>query len=90
MFPTQGIKLKGIHGEYAVKNQIGRGGNGAVFSVDIINSDECVSEEMQWAVKSLVVSPQDERELEKRRCRFQKEIEEVRVLQEDLAQQTDI
>lgn len=82
MFPTQGIRLKGIHGEYAVKNQIGRGGNGAVFSVDIINSDECVSEEMQWAVKFLVVSPQDERELEKRRCRFQKEIEEVRVLQE--------
>lgn len=82
MLPTPGIKLKGIHGEYYVKNQIGHGGNGAVFAVDIINGDKCVPEEMQWAVKFLVVSLQDERELEKRRIRFQKEIEEVCILQE--------
>ena len=82
MFPTQGIKLRGMHGEYLVKKKIGHGGNGAVFSVDIINGDEYVPKEMEWAVKFLVANPQDERELKKRRERFQKEIEEVRILQE--------
>ena len=82
MFPTQGLKLRGMHGEYSVKKKIGHGGNGAVFSVDIINGDEYVPKEMEWAVKFLVANPQDERELKKRRERFQKEIEEVRILQE--------
>lgn len=41
--PTTGLKVRGKYGQYLVRNRIGKGGNGVVFAVDVIDGGELLS-----------------------------------------------
>lgn len=75
--PESGLELDGKYGKYRLKRRIGRGGNGAVFAVDVVDGGELLPENTEFAIKILVVNPVDESELEKRKARFVKEIKQV-------------
>lgn len=84
IFPTTGLKVRGQYGQYLVRNRIGKGGNGVVFAVDVIDGGELLPSKFEYAIKFLTVSSDDENEVEKRRRRFEKEIREVLSFQDNV------
>lgn len=84
IYPTTGLTVSGRYGQYLVKNRIGKGGNGVVFAVDVIDGGESLPSKYEYAIKFLTVSSEDENEVEKRRSRFEKEIREVLSFQDNV------
>ena len=84
IYPTTGLTVSGRYGQYLVKNRIGKGGNGVVFAVDVIDGGESLPSKYEYAIKFLTVSSEDENEAEKRRRRFEKEIREVLSFQDNV------
>lgn len=82
--PVVGMYLKGKKGIYRLTRKIGHGGNGLVFSVDVIEKSKKLSEEESYVIKYLVVESKDENEMIKRKARFKKEFEQVLKLQQKI------
>lgn len=79
-----GQELLGQKGKYAVKTQIGSGGNGLVYKVYAVCSfDKDIREGKAYALKYYRYEPDDER-YKKRRERFKQEIDSVRKLQDKI------
>lgn len=76
-FPGFGMSVAGKLGRYRIKQKIGKGGNGAVFAAEVIEGGDSLPEEKTFAIKFLAVKSQNEKEFEKRKARFRKEIEQV-------------
>jgi serine/threonine-protein kinase len=74
----------GKHGCYRIKNEIGNGGNGTVFDVEIINGDETLPNKRDYVIKTFKYAHDDEKEYLKRRSRFIKEIATVLSFQEEV------
>lgn len=72
-----GIKIKGKFGTYIVKEKIGEGGNGIVYTAKLIDGGKELPYKKSYAIKFLKVSSKDEHEKEKRVQRFIKEIKTV-------------
>ena len=49
--PVVGMYLKGKKGIYRLTRKIGHGGNGLVFSVDVIEKSKKLSEEESYVIK---------------------------------------
>lgn len=77
IYPKSGEVVTGKYGKYLIRDRIGRGGNGTVFTADIVEGGEMIPQRSGYAIKFLAVTLNDENESEKRRSRFIKEIEEV-------------
>ena len=72
-----GFELIGKYGKYRVIKKIGSGGNGEVYSVDILEASEDLPKVKGYVVKFLVVNLSDDSEVKKRYARFEKEINNV-------------
>ena len=86
-FPRTGCTITGKRGKYLIGKWLGRGGNGTVFEAGNVNEDAPLEEKKKYVVKVLKVRDEEgksEKELEKRRCRFIKEIKEVLGFQEQI------
>lgn len=77
-----GIMFQGIHGRYELAEKLGSGGNGEVYSVNLIDADETLDITAEYVIKRLnltrIVS---EKETSKRIMRFHREIEAVKQMQ---------
>lgn len=76
-----GLEVTGKYGKYYVKENIGNGGNGEVFAAEIIDGGDTLPKGKGYAIKFLTVSQKNEKEVEKRKKRFEKEIRQVVTLQ---------
>ena len=76
-----GLEVTGKYGKYYVKENIGNGGNGEVFAAEIIDGGDTLPKGKGYAIKFLTVSQKKEKEVEKRKRRFEKEIRQVVTLQ---------
>lgn len=83
-YPKEGMKVCGKYGKYLVKNHIGRGGNGLVYAADVIQKGELLSIRDGYVIKFLIFNSKDTNEIQKRKSRFKKEIEQVLSLQNDI------
>lgn len=80
-YPKEGMEVCGKYGKYLVKNFIGKGGNGVVFVANVIQRGKLLPVRENYVIKFLVFNSKDTNELEKRKSRFKKEIEQVFLLQ---------
>ena len=78
-----GSVLDGKHGKYLLKDSIGSGGNGTVFSVDVIEGNE-LPWKGRYAIKVFKPGP-DNRDYKKKRSRFIKEVENVLSFQKEVS-----
>lgn len=69
--------IQGKYGTYRLIEEIGHGGNGKVFLIDIIDQQGDISDDAQYVVKILSVPNLSSDKQEKRKLRFQKEIDFV-------------
>ena len=83
--PKPGLEITGKNGRYLVGQIIGKGGNGSVFSAQIAYGGENLPKHESYAIKFLTVNPDDVNELEKRRARFIKEIQQVMTIQSNIS-----
>lgn len=74
-------KVTGKYGVYSVKNEINCGGNGIVYDVDILEGGEALPQKRGYVIKFLKVKFNNDKEYEKRRRRFIKEIQKVLLIQ---------
>lgn len=82
--PEPGATIIGKLGRYRVKKKIGSGGNGSVFTIDIVEGSELFSKSKEYVIKFLTIDNEDEKEYRKKELRFKKEIEIVISLQNDI------
>lgn len=80
-YPEIGSEFNGKHGKYKLKKKIGEGGNGTVYLADIFEADEELDKEKEYVIKVLTLGLNNEKEIDKRRARFKKEIDKVVELQ---------
>lgn len=78
---SAGMCVEGRYGKYRLKKKIGHGGNGSVYSVEVIEQGEGLPKEDNFAIKFLIVEPRDEKEMAKRKARFKKEFEQLLSIQ---------
>lgn len=83
-YPKKGMQVCGKHGKYLVKNYIGKGGNGVVCIVDVIQREKSLPLRDEYVIKFLVINSKDKNEIQKRKSRFKKEIEQVLMLQNNV------
>ncbi len=69
--PETGMEISGRFGTYKLIEKIGGGGNGTVYSVEVINDGKQLPEGECFVIKILNVSSCGDKEREKR---FEKEI----------------
>ena len=82
--PTSGMELYGQYGKYRLEQNIGHGGNGSVFTVEIIERKESLPKEIKYVIKILSFESNDNKEVEKRTTRFEKEIRDVIFIQKKI------
>lgn len=80
-----GMVFKGKFGEYQLLKKIGDGGNGTVFSVQVISAEKQLPEGEKFAIKVLTASHHSNEEREKREKRFEKELQTVYRIQNEIA-----
>ena len=78
-------KVIGKYGTYLIKEEVGKGGNGVVFDVDIIEGGALLPQKRDYTIKFLKVTSNEEKKLEKRKLRFRKEIEAVLSFQDKVS-----
>ena len=79
-----GMEIRGKFGIYKLTKEIGGGGNGTVFSVEVISGEKQLPEKENFVVKILKYSSHSKREREKREKRFEKEIRYVYQIQQEI------
>lgn len=82
--PEPGMKIKGKFGTYKLVKKIGGGGNGTVFSVEVISAKEQLPKRENFVIKILTANPNSDSEREKREKRFEKEIRYVYQIQKEI------
>lgn len=82
--PKPGMEIKGKFGIYKLVEDIGGGGNGTVFSVEVTFDQKQLPERENFVVKILTVRPDSDREREKREKRFEKEVKTVYRIQKEI------
>lgn len=82
--PKPGMEIKGKFGIYKLVKDIGGGGNGKVFSVDVVSAEKQLAESERVVIK--IFSPRfcSKKEWEKREKRFEKEIRFVCKIQNEI------
>lgn len=79
--PETGMEISGRFGTYKLIEKIGGGGNGTVYSVEVINDGKQLPEGECFVIKILNVSSCGDKEREKR---FEKEIKYVYQIQSEI------
>lgn len=82
--PEPGMEIKGKFGTYKLVGKIGGGGNGTVFSVEVISAEKQLPEREKFVIKILTVRPDSDREREKRKERFEKEVKCIYRIQKEI------
>ncbi len=82
--PKLGMVIKGKFGTYKLVKDIGGGGNGTVFSVEVISTEKQLPEKQDFVAKILKDGSRSKREREKREKRFEKEIRYVYQIQKEI------
>lgn len=82
--PVSGMEVKGKLGKYKLGKRLGKGGNGSVFSVEVVYAKEALPKNMFFVIKILVVDSREEKEQQKREARFRKEIMCIRQIQDEI------
>lgn len=72
-----GHEINGKYGKYRIKREIGRGGNGAVFTVDIVEDGGKLPENKEYVIKIFFDKSRGKKESKKRKTRFEKEIKQL-------------
>ena len=79
--PYKGCRIKGKYGTYVLKSQIGHGGNGVVYEIEIVDKKEYFPyDDRKFVIKILAFSKRNSFVYEKRRRRFEREIRTVQQL----------
>ena len=82
--PRLGRIVTGKYGQYLLSDRIGKGGNGTVYSVNIIEDRGLPRHIKGYAIKALDITSENEGEQNKKRNRFIKEIENVLSFQDKI------
>lgn len=82
--PETGMEISGRFGTYKLIEKIGGGGNGTVYSVEVIYDGKQLPEGECFVIKILNVSFCGDKEREKREKRFEKEIKYVYQIQSEI------
>ncbi len=82
--PEPGMEIRGRFGQYKLVKQLGKGGNGTVFSVEVIFAEKQLPEGENFVVKILTAKSHSDKERKKREDRFQKEIRCISQFQEEI------
>ena len=82
--PKPGMKIRGKFGIYKLTKEIGGGGNGTVFSVEVISAEKQLPEKENFVVKILKYSSRPKQEREKREKRFEREVRYVYQIQHEI------
>lgn len=82
--PEPGMEIKGKFGTYKLVGKIDGGGNGTVFSAEVISAEKQLPTRENFVIKILTVRPDSDREREKREKRFEKEVKYVSQMQNEI------
>lgn len=80
----QGREFEGKFGTYKLIKEIGWGGNGTVFSVEVVSAEVQLIKKEHFVIKILTDRFRSKREREKREKRFEKEIRTVYQIQNEI------
>jgi len=67
-----GMEIRGRFGQYKLVKQLGKGGNGMVFSVEVISAEKQLPEREKFVVKILTANSHSNRERKKEKKGFKK------------------
>ncbi|MCM1045567.1 MAG: protein kinase [Candidatus Gastranaerophilales bacterium] len=82
--PKPGMRINGKFGTYKLVEKLGDGGNGVVYSVEVISAENELLRKEKLAIKILTVRSYKYRERKKREERFQKEIQYICQIQDEV------
>lgn len=82
--PEPGMEVKGKFGTYKLVQEVGAGGNGTVFSIEVIFAEKQLPERENFVIKILTARPFSDRGREKREKRFEREIKSLYQIQKEI------